>query len=221
MNKVNRYPLLGLILIVYFALFSFFVQKDLFTEFDLSTTVKIQNFLPSFVTTPFSVFSILGSAEIASLFLLVLFILISSLRKLYILFLYGLTGAIEIVGKSIISQSGPPVEFLKTNLHFGFPSSSISADFFSYPSGHVARTMFISAILVFTIYTSIKNRKSHSRFALPALALAVVGILTFDFIMFVSRVYLGEHWATDVLGGVLLGASLSFLSVYITLRNYK
>lgn len=210
---------LSFLLFLLFVIFTILVSANTFSNTDYQITVFFQQILPSFVTTPFSVFSILGSAEIASLFLLVLLVLIPNLRKLYVLILYGLTGLIEILGKSIIVQIAPPVEFLKTNLHFSFPSGGISGDFFSYPSGHLARTAFISGALLFAIYTSFKNRKRSSRFALPAIALATVGILTFDFVMFVSRVYLGEHWLTDVVGGVLLGLALAFVSSFLILKQ--
>jgi membrane-associated phospholipid phosphatase len=39
--------------------------------------------------------------------------------------------------------------------------------------------------------------------------------------MLISRVYLGEHWATDVLGGMLLGLSLGLISSAFIKQNTK
>ena len=214
MNKANRYQLSGLILLVCFALFSFFVQKDLFTGFDLSTTVKIQEKLPDFLITLFSIFSLLGSVEIASLILLAGMFLFKFSKKIYVLLFYSLAGAIELAGKTLIEHSGPPIMFLKTNIHFGFPSGGISGDFFSYPSGHAARTAFISGVLLFALWKSSFRREL--KYTLAGL------ILTFDFVMFISRVYLGEHWLTDVVGGALLGVSLGIIaSAFISAKTKR
>ena len=44
-------------------------------------------------------------------------------------------------------------------------------------------------------------------------------IIAFDLAMFASRVYLGEHWTTDVIGGALLGLALGLFTVSLIEEN--
>lgn len=207
MGKQKNLLFSGIASFILFILLSFLVHLNIFTQTDFSTTLNLQDMLPSFLITPFSVFSILGSVELATLFLLVLWAFSIHLKKFFVLFFYGLTGVVELFSKSVIEHYGPPIEFLRTNLHLGLPSGQIPYEFFSYPSGHAARTAFISGVLIFVILLSKRLDKFQKR-------LLICAVLFFDAVMFISRVYLGEHWLSDVIGGALLGFSLALVAAY-------
>ena len=67
----------------------------------------------------------------------------------------------------------------------------------SFPSGHV---MFAVGLFGFLLYLAFALlRRSPLRLGLVILFAALIGLTG------VSRIYLGEHWASDVLGAYLLG----------------
>lgn len=69
----------------------------------------------------------------------------------------------------------------------------------SYPSGHMMRTVFVYGLVAFVVRRMASP--AWGRVAILAVS-AVVGLMALD------RVYLGVHWQSDVVGGLLLGGAL-------------
>lgn len=83
---------------------------------------------------------------------------------------------------------------------------------YSFPSGHSMVSMAFYGYLIYLIYRYIKNKYiKWSLIVLLSILICLIGI---------SRIYLGVHYTSDVLGGFLL--SISYLVVYISLiKNLK
>ena len=83
---------------------------------------------------------------------------------------------------------------------------------YSFPSGHSMVSMAFYGYLIYFIYRYIKNKYiKWSLIVLLSILICLIGI---------SRIYLGVHYTSDVLGGFLL--SISYLVVYISLiKNLK
>ncbi|HUD05089.1 MAG TPA: phosphatase PAP2 family protein [Patescibacteria group bacterium] len=203
----NRLPVLlwDAIIFIAFVVFSYLVHKNLFTQLDFDTTVRLQNKIPAFMTTPFSVLSLLASFEIVSVFLLFLWVFIRKLKYIFVLFLFGFFHLLELYGKAFVAHPGPPYLFFRYDIPFQFPTSYVQPGS-SYPSGHLARTLFVSVILAFILYSSRKLSRVQKQL-LYCLIVIIVGA------MFVSRIYLGEHWLSDVIGGSLLGTAMGLMSL--------
>lgn len=188
-----------------FVYFSRLVEKGYFKQFDFDTTVKLQNHFSHAVDFPFSLFSILGTAEITTIIWLILagIILFKRMWKVFVaMFLFFSSVIVEIFGKLVIYHPAPPHFFYRGVIQFNLPSSYVSTDY-SYPSGHVTRTMFLITFLIsWLVFRRNGTKKIIGVFSLAALAV----------IMMVSRVYLGEHWTSDVIGGLFLGTSLGLIA---------
>ena len=75
---------------------------------------------------------------------------------------------------------------------------------FSFPSGHSASS-FASAVVLF--------KRLPKRYGIPILILAV--LIAF------SRIYMGVHYPTDILAGILIGSIVALLIVYVNKRIEK
>lgn len=68
----------------------------------------------------------------------------------------------------------------------------------SFPSGHTLHYTVFYGFLIFVVITNFRpSWPRTSAIILLAIPIALIGL---------SRVYLGEHWVTDVVGGYLIGA---------------
>ena len=80
----------------------------------------------------------------------------------------------------------------------------------SFPSGHVVSYMALFGFLFYLVRTLM--RRSALRSALLVIFGALIGLVG------LSRVYLGAHWASDVLGGYCFGFFWLTLTIYFYRR---
>ncbi len=82
---------------------------------------------------------------------------------------------------------------------------------FSFPSGHSMISICLYGFLIYLCYTKIKDK----RIKIPCIILLSIIIL----LVGISRIYVGVHYPSDVLGGYLLTISL-LISIVTFLNNY-
>ena len=86
----------------------------------------------------------------------------------------------------------------------------VTENSYSFPSGHAMINMALYTVLIIYAYKSIKSK----RIKYPLIIAMMLLVIAIGF----TRIYLGVHYAGDIIGGWLLGFAIG-LSVYMLMKN--
>ena len=189
-RSVRRNPLL-LLSVAAFVLFSVAAGARVLHPVDARILRASQSRTSGVLDAAGTVFSVMGGVEFVGVAAAALagWLVLSGRGPLAgrLLVAFVATGLIELVLKTVLPQVPVPERVGRT------PDPSIlDVDTpYPYPSGHMLR----SVLLLGALYVLWPN----ARFRVAILVLLACAAA--------SRVYLGTHWPSDVIGGVLLGVA--------------
>lgn len=197
-KKNLKWIILFICLIVFLAL-----AEDVFNQeimkCDVIGYTLISIFLITDFATPIAKFiTNFGGPIFLSTICIILFIIIKNKKiGLSIIMNIAIIAILNQVLKRIL-QRPRPTEF-----------RIIEETGYSFPSGHSMVSMAFYGYLIYLIYKYIKNKYvKYISIVLLSILICSIGI---------SRIYLGVHYTSDVLGGFLI--SVSYLIIYIMFTN--
>lgn len=115
---------------------------------------------------------------------------------------------IGVVG-SILSTQFLKLFFMRPRTDLLFPQ----LDSYSFPSGHATAAMALCGIVAYLMLRHIENHLIR----VTVCSLAVLIVLMIGF----SRIYLGYHYITDVLGGYFVGAVWLYIVIQYSKRGSR
>ncbi len=148
----------------------------------------------------FSKFTFLGDGLFVVILAVILFFTLKTQRlSILILISYIVSGLLAQLLKHSFNAPRPKV-FFNTNTYQHFIDGVSIANRESFPSGHTTSAFALAYILAYSTY-----KKS---FQIILLLLAIAAGY--------SRIYLGQHFLTDVLFGAFLGTFISSLTIFVS-----
>jgi len=208
-STVTPTPLLSALALsatVLYAILTIFVYMQAAFPFDLPITQAVQTIHTDWFAQLMDFISAPGFPPqvwvLSGLIVLILFI--SGLRWEAAAELVGVfgVGTIATVTKTLVNRARPSpalVHVVQPDLNNGQ---------FSFPAGHVVSYITMFGFLLFlSLHMQPSWRRAIERLCFSAL-IVLIGI---------SRIYQGEHWASDVLAGYLLG----FVGLMLTIWLYR
>lgn len=179
---------ISVVCIIGFSLISLLISDHKIINFDNHVIATILGFESPMLTRVMKFFTFIGSAPfviILSLFLLFFLNKILHHRVELILFIAAIIGSVSLNGilKQIFHRVRP-------NLH-----RLIDVGGYSFPSGHAMNAFTVYVIISFLLWRHIPSKWGRSLL----ICISIVMILAIG----ISRIYLGVHYPSDIIGGYL------------------
>ena len=196
--KNLKWIILFICLIGFLALAEDVFNKEIMKG-DIIGYKMVSTFLISDFATPIAKFITNFGGAIFLIILTILLLVVLKNKKV------GLSICINLVVVTILNQ------LLKRLLQRPRPTEFriIEETGYSFPSGHSMVSMAFYGYLIYLIYRFVKDKYlKWISIVLLSLLICLIGI---------SRIYLGVHYTSDVLGGFLI--SISYLVIYISAFN--
>ena len=196
--KNLKWIILFLCLVGFLALAEDVFHKEIMSG-DIIGYNIISKFLISDFVTPIAKFITNFGGAISFIILTIVLFLVIKNKKI------GLSIFLNLVIVIVLNQ------LLKIILQRPRPTDFriIEETGYSFPSGHSMVSMAFYGYLIYLIYKYVKNKY------VKWISIVLLGILICS--IGISRIYLGVHYTSDVLGGFLI--SVSYLVIYISSVN--
>ncbi len=154
--------------------------------------------ITKFKTKCFKFITFLASAKFIAIICIIMLIFIKNKTFLLITFL-NILNLWLLVGilKNLVKRERPKVKRL------------VEEKGYSYPSGHTTTALIFYGLLVFFILF-MPNVKIEIKFILTFLTFSVIALVGY------SRIYLGVHYLSDIIGAFLIGASYLLIYTFFT-----
>ncbi|QTD38695.1 phosphatase PAP2 family protein [Polaribacter batillariae] len=166
------------------------IHTDVLGTFDTKITEYIISFrnpsLTNYFTFVTEVGDALGYLVVFTLCSLIFYFVFKRLKYIgQLVFVLFLTLTSNLILKQIVNRARPTLEHL------------VTVETLSYPSGHAMTAMAFYGFLIYLI-TTFKIKKVFKFILITLLATLILSIG-------ISRIYLGVHFPSDILGGFIAG----------------
>ncbi len=200
MYKRSKSIYYSLVFIIAFIALAIVVGNHPINNFDISISKFVQQFHHPKLDQVMVWISAFGNVSIAFVSMIItatLFFIFKYKREAILVIAISFTGLITFSLKRLFNRPRPTDEYV--TIIESYKNNS-------FPSGHTLSYVVFFGFIIF-LMRQLKNIPGYLRNTITCFA-------CFMFIFGpISRIYLGAHWCTDILGGVLIG--LVYLNVLI------